>query len=83
MNNHERARRIAVRLNAAEDQLTSIRALVNEDFIDGIGGHSVFDPLDAKLQQAIDEVNELHGLALAAAKGAGDVSIYSGGGGGK
>ncbi len=40
MNNHERARRIAVRLNAAEDQLTSIRALVNEDFIDGIGGHS-------------------------------------------
>lgn len=78
----ETARAIRAEITKAEAALAQVDALATNDF------RSTLDPAklakaEAALVRATKATNALHRAALAAVKSSGDVTVQSGGGGGK
>jgi len=82
MTNGERARAIRAEITKAEASLAQVDALATDEFRDGLDADRRAKA-ETALARAVKAVNAAHNAMLAAGKSSGDVTVQSGGGGGK
>lgn len=82
MTNGDIARAIRAEINQVEASLARIDALATDEFRNSLGRDELATA-SAALIRANKAVADLHRAGLAAMKSSGDVTIQSGGGGGK
>lgn len=82
MTNGERARAIRSEITKAEAALAHVDALATDEFRDSLDV-AKRAKAEGALARAIKTVNAAHKAMLAAGKSSGDVTVQSGGGGGK